>query len=77
MRSSLITDIVLQGGERLAVMLDTVDITNGGIATNKKDSSSRPIIHGRNVGENEVACDVFASTMNIERRVGRTVGTVE
>jgi hypothetical protein len=38
-RSSPVTNIVLQGGDKFSIMLHPVDITNCSVATNKKDSS--------------------------------------
>jgi hypothetical protein len=74
-RSTPVTNIVLQGGDKFAVTLDPVDIANGGVATNKKNSSGRPVIHSWGVRENEVASDIFTPTADVEGRVRGTVRT--
>ena len=56
-------------------MLHPVDVANGGVTANKKNSSGRPIIYGGSIGENEVARDIFTPASDIEGRVGGTVGT--
>jgi hypothetical protein len=76
-RSSPVTNVVFQGGDKFAVMPHPIDVANGGVTTNKKNSSGRPIIYGGSIGENEVARDIFTPTMDVECWVGGPVGTAK
>ena len=69
--SATIADVILQGMDKLTVSFNAVDIRDLGIETSKDNRCGRTIIDSRNIRINDVTCDRFVATGDIERRIGR------
>ena len=67
--SSPITDVILEGVDKLAIGLDTIDVSDMGTGPNKQDSSSGAIINSRDIGIDNITSNRFIAPGDIKKLV--------